>query len=151
MFPCILFFTLQTCLGEIICSLYFTFYSQSLNTEVVNEGHVNKLEKEISKTVIDNVDEEDLHEKGDEDCGVPYEELCPTYTHEALCKLFQLGFLKYSISQNGDGLHGLPGIPEKDLSELHGNVFIEECEKCDTHYERPFMFLMIMQACILKN
>ena len=38
-----------------------------------------------------------------------YDELRPTYTHEALCKLIETGHLKYLISQNTDGLHRLSG------------------------------------------
>jgi len=68
--------------------------------------------------------------------GVPYESLRPTYTHEALKKLADMGLLKHVISQNGDGLHGLSGIPDEKLSELHGNVFIEVCEKCGHRYHR---------------
>ena len=68
--------------------------------------------------------------------GVPYESLRPTYTHEALAKLIDMGLLHHIISQNGDGLHGLSGVPEKMLSELHGNVFIEVCEKCGHRYHR---------------
>ena len=60
------------------------------------------------------------------DDGVPYEKLRPTYTHEALVKLMDTGHLKYVISQNGDGLHGLSGVPKDKISELHGNVFIEK-------------------------
>lgn len=38
--------------------------------------------------------------------------------------------------------YGFPGIrhiisPQESLSELHGNVFEEKCEKCETRYERP--------------
>ncbi len=76
-------------------------------------------------------------EETDEE-GVPYEKLRPTYTHEALVKLLETGFVKHIISQNGDGLHSLSGIPPGDLSELHGNVFLEVCEKCDHRYYRPF-------------
>ncbi|KAI0241331.1 NAD-dependent protein deacetylase SRT1 [Lamellibrachia satsuma] len=56
-------------------------------------------------------------------CDCPafsYEALRPTYTHEAICKLVQLGYLKHVISQNTDGLHRLSGIPVEQLSELHG-------------------------------
>ena len=71
-----------------------------------------------------------------EDGGVPYESLRPTYTHEALAKLTDMGLLHHIISQNGDGLHGLSSVPEEMLSELHGNVFIEVCEKCGHRYHR---------------
>ena len=76
--------------------------------------------------------------EGEDGDGVPYERLRPTYTHEALVKLVELGLLKYVISQNGDGLHLLSGIPEDCLSELHGNVFIEICERCGHRYHRPY-------------
>ena len=65
----------------------------------------------------------------DEDDGVPYEDLRPTYTHESLVKLMDLGLLKYIISQNGDGLHELSGVSHDSLAELHGNAFIEVCER----------------------
>lgn len=90
----------------------------------------------------DKSSDNDNDEEDSVNDGVPYEQLRPTYTHEALCKLVQLGLVKYVISQNGDaGLHGLSGIPAKNLSELHGNAFIEKCEKCGTRYERPFYVL----------
>ena len=81
---------------------------------------------------------DDGTEGGADEEGVPYEQLRPTYTHEALVKLVDLGFLKYVISQNGDGLHGLSGIPDDHLSELHGNVFVEVCEGCGHRYHRPY-------------
>ena len=31
------------------------------------------------------------------------------------------------------------------MSELHGNVFIEQCESCDTRYSRPY-YVMDDQA-----
>ncbi|OWF39003.1 NAD-dependent protein deacetylase sirtuin-6-like [Mizuhopecten yessoensis] len=60
--------------------------------------------------------------------------LRPTYTHEALLKLIEMGYLQYIISQNTDGLHRLSGIPEDKISELHGNGFVEKCEKCNKRY-----------------
>lgn len=80
--------------------------------------------------------DEDRENMGDE--GVDYEELRPTFTHEALCRLVDLDLVKHVVSQNGDGLHGLSGISPEHLSELHGNVFIEKCEKCGHRYERTF-------------
>ena len=73
--------------------------------------------------------------------GVPYENLRPTYTHEALAKLLEMGLVKHIISQNGDGLHGLSGVASDQLSELHGNVFVEVCEKCGHRYDRSFYVL----------
>jgi mono-ADP-ribosyltransferase sirtuin 6 len=60
----------------------------------------------------------------------------PTYTHEAICILMEMGILKYLISQNTDGLHRLSGIPAEKISELHGNGFVEKCEKCKTRHMR---------------
>lgn len=70
--------------------------------------------------------------------GVHYKGLMPTYTHEALAKLVEVGILKFVITENGDGLHGLSGIGHDRLAELRGNVFLEICEKCDRHYYRQF-------------
>ncbi|OWF49786.1 NAD-dependent protein deacetylase SRT1-like [Mizuhopecten yessoensis] len=67
--------------------------------------------------------------------GPRLEDIRPTYTHEALTKLLDMGQVKHVISQNTDGLHRLSGIPKERLSELHGNCFIEKCEVCDTRCE----------------
>ncbi|XP_069124844.1 NAD-dependent protein deacetylase Sirt6-like isoform X2 [Argopecten irradians] len=67
--------------------------------------------------------------------GPRLEDIRPSYTHEALVKLVDMGHVKYVISQNTDGLHRLSGIPEDRLSELHGNSFIERCEVCATKRE----------------
>ena len=68
--------------------------------------------------------------------GVAYEKLIPTYTHEAIALLVRKGLIKHVISQNGDGLHLLSGLSDDNLSELHGNVFLEKCEKCGRVYSR---------------
>ncbi len=70
-----------------------------------------------------------------------YEQLRPTYTHDALTQLVRTGLLKHIITQNGDGLHILSGIPTGSISELHGNVFIEKCEDCNYQYYRSYYVL----------
>ena len=69
-----------------------------------------------------------------------YKSLRPTYTHEAIAKLVSTGLIKYVISQNIDGLHRLSGIPPSQISEVHGNVFHERCEKCRKKYEHRFAY-----------
>ena len=64
--------------------------------------------------------------------------LRPTYTHEAIVKLLEKGHIKHLISQNTDGLHRLSGVAEGQISELHGNTFVEKCEKCNKRYVRNF-------------
>ena len=49
------------------------------------------------------------------------------------------GFVKHLVSTNCDGLHRRSGVSEDDISELHGNCYLEICEKCKTEYLRDFM------------
>lgn len=48
----------------------------------------------------------------------------------ALIKLVEAGYVKYIVSQNIDGLHLRTGVERKTISELHGNMFIEQCNLC---------------------
>ncbi|KAI6650617.1 hypothetical protein LOD99_7667 [Oopsacas minuta] len=94
-------------------------------------GKDGKWTQEDRQTDTDTADEE----------GVAYEKLRPTYTHEAIAILVERGLIKHVISQNGDGLHLLSGLSPDNLSELHGNVFLEKCEKCTRVYERDYYTL----------
>jgi len=70
--------------------------------------------------------------------NVPYEDLIPTLAHEAVAWLVETGTIQHVKTQNCDGLHGLSGIHPDQLSELHGNIFIEYCKNCGREYERNY-------------
>ncbi|XP_016951361.1 NAD-dependent protein deacetylase Sirt6 [Drosophila biarmipes] len=72
-----------------------------------------------------------LEEKGEKpDFNVSFDEARPTKTHMAIIALIESGYVQYVISQNIDGLHLKSGLERKYLSELHGNIYIEQCKKC---------------------
>ncbi|XP_071103307.1 uncharacterized protein [Haliotis cracherodii] len=76
-----------------------------------------------------------LEKKGEQPhFNVTFESARPTSTHMALVGLEKKNMLKYTVSQNVDGLHIRSGYPVSRLSELHGNMFVEECNKCGTQY-----------------
>ena len=69
---------------------------------------------------------------------VTIEQAFPTYCHMSMVELQNQGILKYTISQNVDGLHRRSGIKPDMLSELHGNVYLEVCDDCGTEYLRNY-------------
>ena len=56
--------------------------------------------------------------------------------HYALVTLLSQGFIHHVVSQNVDGLHLRSGMAPKDLTELHGNIFLEICTACKKEYFR---------------
>eukprot|EP00299_Pterocystis_sp_00344_P006996 c2045_g1_i1.p1 GENE.c2045_g1_i1~~c2045_g1_i1.p1 ORF type:complete len:442 (-),score=75.13 c2045_g1_i1:674-1960(-) len=70
-----------------------------------------------------------------------FEEKQPTFTHLALSELVRRKIVKHIVSQNVDGLHCRSGVPLEQLSELHGNVFIEVCTACQIQYLREFQVI----------
>ncbi|CAF3746670.1 unnamed protein product [Rotaria sp. Silwood1] len=62
----------------------------------------------------------------------------PSLAHMALVALQRQGRLKCVISQNCDGLHLRSGLNPTNLAELHGNMNLELCSKCETKYLRDF-------------
>lgn len=62
---------------------------------------------------------------------ISFKDAIPTKTHMALVKLAEAGKISYVVSQNIDGLHMRSGLPRSYISELHGNVFVERCNRCE--------------------
>ena len=56
----------------------------------------------------------------------------------AIAELCKRNIIKHVISQNCDGLHIRSGIRQEQLSEIHGNMYIEVCNNCKTQYLRDF-------------
>lgn len=54
----------------------------------------------------------------------------PGSMHRLLARLVAAGAVKHVVTQNVDGLHRRAGVPLDQLSELHGNIFVERCERC---------------------
>ncbi|VDK86704.1 unnamed protein product [Litomosoides sigmodontis] len=72
-------------------------------------------------------------------CANPVES-GPTVSHMILKEMCRSGLVRHILSQNCDGLHLRSGLPQKMLSEIHGNMHIEVCQHCEPprQYIRPF-------------
>lgn len=68
--------------------------------------------------------------------NISFDAALPTKTHMAIKTLVANGSVQYIVSQNIDGLHLKSGLSRKNLSELHGNMFIEQCNKCRRQFVR---------------
>ncbi|CAB3378443.1 Hypothetical predicted protein [Cloeon dipterum] len=60
-----------------------------------------------------------------------FNEVMPTSTHMAIKTLVDHNIVKFVVSQNIDGLHLRSGLGRQHLAELHGNMFTEQCNKCN--------------------
>ena len=62
----------------------------------------------------------------------------PNNAHHSLESLEALGYIQQLVTQNVDGLHRRSGIKKDDLSELHGNCYLETCWTCKQEYLRSY-------------
>ncbi|XP_050297223.1 NAD-dependent protein deacetylase Sirt6 [Anthonomus grandis grandis] len=70
------------------------------------------------------------------DINISFNEAVPTKTHMALKYLIEKNYVHYIVSQNIDGLHLRTGVSRTHLSELHGNMFIGQCDICESQFVR---------------
>ncbi|KAM3961688.1 sirtuin 6 [Aphomia sociella] len=68
--------------------------------------------------------------------NVSFADAKPTKTHMILKKLVEYSKVHYIVSQNIDGLHLKSGLSRKYLAELHGNMFVDECNVCKRQFVR---------------
>ncbi len=66
----------------------------------------------------------------------PWDQIEPNEGHYALVELYNMGLLKYLVSQNVDNLHIKSGIPRDIIAELHGNFTLMKCLGCDVRFSK---------------
>jgi len=78
-----------------------------------------------------------LEKKGEKpEMNVSWDDAQPTKTHMALAKLVEVGKVSFIVTQNIDGLHLRSGVPRTSIAELHGNMFLDQCDKCHKMFVR---------------
>lgn len=77
-------------------------------------------------------------EEEEEEEDVDYKNLQPTFAHKAIVELQQMDKMQYVLTQNCDNLHQKAGLPSAYIADLHGNIFVEYCEKCFMQYTRDY-------------
>lgn len=68
--------------------------------------------------------------------NVSWDDAQPTATHMALAKLVETDKVKFIVTQNIDGLHLRTGVARSKIAELHGNMFVDQCDKCRCMFVR---------------
>lgn len=60
----------------------------------------------------------------------------PTLTHMALISLLNAKLIRFVISQNIDGLFLRANIRRRQIAELHGNFYLDQCTHCKSRFIR---------------
>jgi NAD-dependent deacetylase len=59
----------------------------------------------------------------------------PNAAHEAIAKLAQHTNEFLLVTQNVDDLHARGGIPEQNMVQIHGDIFVTRCSRCEWRAE----------------
>jgi len=65
---------------------------------------------------------------------------------KALSGLIKNKIFKFLLSQNCDGLHLRSGVPPEQLSEIHGNMFMENCDEGHFFYRYGFHWYRLINT-----
>jgi NAD-dependent deacetylase len=55
----------------------------------------------------------------------------PNAAHQAIAKLAQDAHEVLLVTQNVDDLHGRAGSPKEKMVQIHGDIFVSRCSRCD--------------------
>jgi len=55
----------------------------------------------------------------------------PNAAHEAIAKLAQHADEFLLVTQNVDDLHARAGLPKEKMVQIHGDIFVTRCSRCD--------------------
>jgi NAD-dependent deacetylase len=55
----------------------------------------------------------------------------PNAAHEAIARLAQCADEFLLVTQNVDDLHNRAGLPKAELVQIHGDIFVTKCSRCD--------------------
>ncbi|KAI6220363.1 hypothetical protein M3Y99_01610600 [Aphelenchoides fujianensis] len=84
-----------------------------------------------------------IEEKDEPKEDLRFEHARPTLSHHILIALEKHNYVKYLLTQNVDGLHSRFGFPMDRLAEVHGNVFVERCDRCQKQAFRETPLLSV--------
>jgi len=60
----------------------------------------------------------------------------PTQTHMSLIALLKKKLIRFVVSQNIDGLFLRANVRRRNIAELHGNFFLDQCTQCKSRFIR---------------
>jgi len=59
----------------------------------------------------------------------------PNAAHEAIARLAQRTDELLVVTQNVDDLHARAGLPNEKMVQIHGDIFLTRCSRCEFSYE----------------
>ncbi|CAG9862831.1 unnamed protein product [Phyllotreta striolata] len=83
--------------------------------------------------------------------SISFDKATPTKTHMALKKLIDEKVIHFIVSQNIDGLHLRSGVPRDSIAELHGNMFVAQCNTCNSQFIRSEATSTVGKKCLEEN